>query len=106
MARNSTIYTIYKFICVMLFFIIITPHGIDYIIRTDFVGQRGLSEAELEDILSCDDDVLHEVLQFCISTVRRLPPFWLIRMMADIREYLGNWREYWPFTSLYCNSCI
>ncbi|XP_064598836.1 uncharacterized protein LOC135465527 [Liolophura sinensis] len=48
----------------------------------------GLTESELEDILSCDEEVLNDVYQYWLPPVRRLPPLLLVRMKADLGEYL------------------
>ena len=53
-------------------------------------GQNGLSEIELEDILSCDDDVLNDVYQYWTPPVRRLPPLLFVRLKADVNQYLGK----------------
>ncbi|XP_062607183.1 uncharacterized protein LOC134268973 [Saccostrea cucullata] len=46
----------------------------------------GLSEAELEDILSCDDDVLNDVYMYWTPPVRRLPPLLLVRLKASLED--------------------
>lgn len=48
----------------------------------------GLSEAELEDILSCDEAVLNEVYQWWLPPVRRLPPLLWARMRDDLGSLL------------------
>ena len=58
---------------------------------TQISGQSGLTETELEDILSCDDDVLNDVYTYWTPPVRRLPPLLLVRLKADLGQYLGNW---------------
>jgi hypothetical protein len=50
----------------------------------------GLSESELEDILSCDDDVLNDVYAYWMPPVRRLPPLLLVRLKTDLSQYLGR----------------
>jgi hypothetical protein len=50
----------------------------------------GLSESELEDILSCDDDVLNDVYAYWTPPVRRLPPLLLVRLKTDLSQYLGT----------------
>ncbi|XP_070204069.1 uncharacterized protein [Littorina saxatilis] len=52
------------------------------------ISQSGLTETELEDILSCDDDVLNDVYTFWTPPVRRLPPLLLVRLKADLGQYL------------------
>ncbi|XP_033747679.1 NACHT domain- and WD repeat-containing protein 1-like [Pecten maximus] len=49
---------------------------------------NGLSEAELEDILSCDDDVLNDVYVYWTPPIRRLPPLLLVRLRTDLQEYI------------------
>ncbi|XP_033746932.1 NACHT domain- and WD repeat-containing protein 1-like [Pecten maximus] len=51
-------------------------------------SKSGLSESELEDVLSCDDDVLNDVYQFWVPPVRRLPPLLLVRLKTDIQQYI------------------
>ncbi|XP_076472592.1 NACHT domain- and WD repeat-containing protein 1-like [Babylonia areolata] len=52
------------------------------------LSRGGLTEAELEDILSCDDDVLNDVYMYWTPPVRRLPPLLLVRIKADLGQYL------------------
>ncbi|GFR71651.1 NACHT and WD repeat domain-containing protein 1 [Elysia marginata] len=53
-------------------------------------SESGLSEAELEDILSCDNQVLGDVYRFWTPPVRRLPPLLLVRMKRDLADYVVN----------------
>ena len=46
------------------------------------------SAVEIEDVLSCDDVVLKDVLQYHQPPQRRLPPLLWVRIHADLREYL------------------
>ena len=48
----------------------------------------GLSETELEDLLSLDDIVLNSVFQIHIPPVRRIPPLLMVRIRYDISQYL------------------
>ncbi|CAH1788164.1 unnamed protein product [Owenia fusiformis] len=52
------------------------------------LGRSGLTEAELEDILSCDEDVLNDVYQYWTPPVRRLPPLLMVRIKADLQQYI------------------
>ncbi|XP_046337848.2 NACHT domain- and WD repeat-containing protein 1-like isoform X2 [Haliotis rufescens] len=52
------------------------------------LSKTGLTESELEDILSCDDDVLNDVYMYWTPPVRRLPPLLLVRLKADLGQYL------------------
>ncbi|XP_033747062.1 NACHT and WD repeat domain-containing protein 2-like [Pecten maximus] len=51
-------------------------------------ARHGLSESELEDVLSCDDVVLNDIYQYWTPPVRRLPPLLFVRLKMDIDEYL------------------
>ena len=55
---------------------------------TSFVASQGLTTNELEDILSCDDAVLHDVFQYWTPPIRRLPPLLWVRIRADLASYL------------------
>ncbi|XP_071110787.1 NACHT and WD repeat domain-containing protein 2-like [Haliotis cracherodii] len=52
------------------------------------LSRSGLSETELEDILSCDDDVLSDVYMYWTPPIRRLPPLLLVRVKAELGPYL------------------
>jgi len=54
-----------------------------------FSAKAGLTETELEDVLSCDDDVLNDVYMYWTPPIRRLPPLLLVRLRADLDQYLG-----------------
>ena len=51
-------------------------------------SKNGLTETELEDILSLDDAVLNDVYQYWTPPIRRLPPLLWIRIRSDIGDYL------------------
>ncbi|XP_068701494.1 protein qui-1-like [Montipora foliosa] len=51
-------------------------------------SKNGLTETELEDILSLDDVVLNDVYQYWTPPIRRLPPLLWIRIRSDIGDYL------------------
>jgi hypothetical protein len=59
-----------------------------------FTALNGLSESELEDILSCDDDVLNDVYQYWTPPTRRSPPLLLVRLKTDLDQYLGKFIYY------------
>ena len=61
-----------------------------FIIFDLFSAKNGLTEAELEDILSCDDDILNDVYMYWEPPVRRLPPLLFVRLKADLSQYLGR----------------
>lgn len=51
-------------------------------------AQDGLSSAELENVLSCDDEALDALFAWHTPALRRLPPFFLARLRAEIGKYL------------------
>ena len=62
-------------------------------------ASHGLSDTEMEDLLSLDDEVLQDTYLYHLppdSSVIRLPPLLWKRVSDDIREYIvqrksGNW---------------
>ncbi|XP_077984862.1 NACHT domain- and WD repeat-containing protein 1-like [Glandiceps talaboti] len=52
------------------------------------VARYGLSENELEDILSLDDDVLNDIYMDCIPTIGRIPSLLWIRVCDELSPYL------------------
>jgi len=52
-------------------------------------AKSGLSDSELEDILSCDDEVLNDVYVYWTPPMRRLPPLLLVRLKTDLQQYVG-----------------
>ncbi|XP_070534262.1 NACHT and WD repeat domain-containing protein 2-like [Ptychodera flava] len=52
------------------------------------ISENGIAEAELEDILSLDDDVLQEVYAYWLPPTRRIPPLLWTRIRAEINDYL------------------
>ena len=52
------------------------------------IASQGLTTNELEDILSCDEAVLHDVFQYWTPPIRRLPPLLWVRIRADLSSYL------------------
>ena len=52
--------------------------------------RSGISQNELEDVLSLDDDVLKSVFQHYIPPVRRLPGILWTRIRNDLDEYIAE----------------
>lgn len=75
--------------CLMSDDYMIVTYG--FLLPTFLEAKSGLSEAELEDILSCDDDVLNDVYMYWTPPIRRLPPLLLVRLKASLEDkhYLG-----------------
>ncbi|KAK3736404.1 hypothetical protein QZH41_017906 [Actinostola sp. cb2023] len=63
---------------------LLVGHALGYITAS----KNGLTEAELEDLLSLDDEVLNDVYQYWTPPLRRLPPLLWIRIRSDIKDYL------------------
>ena len=51
-------------------------------------AKNGLSDSEMDDILSLDDDVLNDVYQYWTPPIRRIPPLLWIRVKADLESYI------------------
>jgi len=52
------------------------------------VAKPGLSQLELEDILSCDDELLDDIFQYWVPPLRRFPTSIICRLWRDIGGYL------------------
>ncbi|XP_069110617.1 NACHT and WD repeat domain-containing protein 2-like isoform X2 [Argopecten irradians] len=63
---------------------IFVSHALGYLTT----ATSGLSESELEDVLSCDDVVLNDVYVYWTPPIRRLPPLLLVRLRTDLQEYI------------------
>ena len=50
--------------------------------------KNGISESELEDVLSLDDDVLYDIFEFHAPPVRKLPIALWSRIKHDLKSYL------------------
>jgi len=51
-------------------------------------SKAGVSENELEDLLSLDDEVLQDIYQFWIPPIRRIPPSLWARIRAELAGYI------------------
>ncbi|XP_053389724.1 uncharacterized protein LOC123563616 [Mercenaria mercenaria] len=66
---------------------LLVTHALGYLT----VGLAGLTEFEIDDALSCDDDVLNEVYKFHdppVPGIVQIPPLLWARIWYDIRGYL------------------
>ncbi|KAJ0171169.1 hypothetical protein K1T71_013368 [Dendrolimus kikuchii] len=61
-------------------------HALAYITA----ARSGLSETELEDLISLDDRVLDDVYQYHLPPVRRIPPLLWTRIRNDLPNYLSE----------------
>ncbi|XP_063968822.1 NACHT domain- and WD repeat-containing protein 1-like [Lytechinus pictus] len=67
--------------------LIFVAHALGYLTA----GKSGLTEAEIEDVLSCDDKVLNDVYQYWdppVEGVVRIPPSVWKRLHQDIGEFI------------------
>ena len=63
---------------------ILVGHALSYITAS----KSGLSEAELEDLISLDETVLNDVYQYHLPPIRRIPPLLWTRIRNDLPNYL------------------
>ncbi|CAF4551274.1 unnamed protein product [Rotaria sp. Silwood1] len=63
---------------------ILVEHALSYITAS----RSGLSEAELEDLISLDETVLNDVYQYHLPPIRRIPPLLWTRIRNDLPNYL------------------
>ncbi len=54
------------------------------------LSREGLSQLELEDALSLDDEVLTEAFQWWLPPVVRVPPLLVTWLLSELKEYLGG----------------
>ena len=53
-------------------------------------SKSGVSETELEDLISLDDKVLDDIYQYHLPPVRRIPPLLWTRVRSDLPGYLSD----------------
>lgn len=53
-------------------------------------SRSGLSESELEDLISLDDIVLNDIYQYHLPPIRRIPPLLWTRIRSDLPNYLSE----------------
>ena len=66
-------------------------HGrafVSYALSYITASKNGLSDAELEDVLSLDDTVLNDVFIHWIPPIRRIPPLLWPRLNDDLKAYI------------------
>lgn len=65
---------------------ILVEHSLAYITAS----KNGLSEAELEDLISLDEVVLNDIYQYHLPPIRRIPPLLWTRIRNDLQSYLSE----------------
>lgn len=64
----------------------LVAHAFSYITSS----KSGVSEPELEDLISLDDEVLNDIYQYHLPPVRRIPPLLWTRIRNDMSGYLSE----------------
>ncbi|KAK0046460.1 NACHT and WD repeat domain-containing protein 2 [Biomphalaria pfeifferi] len=64
----------------------LVSHALGYI----SASKSGISEPELEDLISLDDKVLNDIYQYHLPPVRRIPPLLWTRIRNDLPGYLSE----------------
>ena len=75
----------------------ITSHALGYIT----IARGGISENELEDVLSCDDEALDDVYRYHnppVEGIVRIPPVLAARIRFDIKDYIVERISYEKYT--------
>ncbi|XP_012943969.1 NACHT and WD repeat domain-containing protein 2 [Aplysia californica] len=91
-SQTTLAFTIHD--CIMLLFERIelqhgktlVSHALGYITAS----KSGVSEPELEDLISLDDKVLNDIYQYHLPPVRRIPPLLWTRIRNDLPGYLSE----------------
>ncbi|KAH7701155.1 Protein T05C3.2 [Aphelenchoides avenae] len=65
---------------------LLVSHALSYITA----ARSGISDSELEDLISLDDKVLDDIYQYHLPPVRRIPPLLWSRIRADLPGYLSE----------------
>jgi len=63
---------------------VFVSHALSYLT----VSKNGLSDVEMEDVLSLDDVVLNDVFQHWLPPIRRVPPLLLPRLQDELSSYI------------------
>ncbi|GMT33781.1 hypothetical protein PFISCL1PPCAC_25078, partial [Pristionchus fissidentatus] len=65
---------------------LLVSHALSYITA----ARSGISDSEVEDLISLDDKVLDDIYQYHLPPVRRIPPLLWSRIRADLPGYLSE----------------
>ena len=63
---------------------VLVKHAFSYI----SASKTGVSECELEDILSLDDEVLNSIYQDSLPEIRRVPAIMVMKVLKEVRGFL------------------
>jgi hypothetical protein len=65
---------------------VLVSHALAYVTA----AKNGLSDSEVEDLISIDETVLNDIYQYHLPPTRRIPPLLWIRIKSDIPAYLSE----------------
>ena len=65
---------------------LLASHALAYVTAS----KSGVSETELEDLISLDDKVLDDIYQYHLPPTRRIPPLLWTRVRSDLPGYLSD----------------
>ncbi len=65
---------------------VLVSHALAYVTA----AKNGLSDSEVEDLISIDETVLNDIYQYHLPPIRRIPPLLWIRIKSDISAYLSE----------------
>ena len=65
---------------------LLVSHALAYVTA----AKSGVSETEIEDLISLDDKVLDDIYQYHLPPVRRIPPLLWTRVRSDLPGYLTD----------------
>jgi hypothetical protein len=65
---------------------ILVSHALAYVTA----AKNGLSDSEVEDLISIDETVLNDIYQYHLPPIRRIPPLLWTRIKADVPAYLSE----------------
>ena len=77
----------------LLFEKVETKHGwplVSHALAYVTAAKNGVSETELEDLISLDDKVLDDIYQYHLPPTRRIPPLLWTRVRNDLPGYLSD----------------
>ena len=65
---------------------LLVSHALAYVTAS----KSGVSESEIEDLISLDDQVLDDIYQYHLPPTRRIPPLLWTRVRSDLPGYLSD----------------
>ena len=65
---------------------LLVSHALAYVTAS----KSGVSESEIEDLISLDDQVLDDIYQYHLPPARRIPPLLWTRVRSDLPGYLSD----------------